>query len=162
LGRRRSVSLARVAKSLDLALLRVDSTPEAPLVVPFAARDPFPGSPAYAVAYLTAADSLPAWPLLRSGFFGAPRGDAGVLALSVDGAGSGPIFDGGGRLAGFGVRGPGNAVVPISVLRREFGEVLGADGGGPTAPRAPADQIYEMAMPITVQVILDGDSDRRP
>jgi len=72
------------------------------------------------------------------------------------------VIDGAGRLAGIvwsGADGHDRLVV-VSELRREFGDLLG-DVATHTA-RAPADAVYETAMPLALQVITAPSLPRRP
>jgi hypothetical protein len=123
-----------------------------------APRDPFPGSPGFAVVYVATPDAAPAWPLLHAGFIGAPDGGAGLLKLGIEvpaGAQGGAVFDAGGRFAGVAVPDPDrrDRLLPVSALRHEFGALLGVVADQGAARRASVDGIYESAMPITLQVI---------
>ena len=74
------------------------------------------------------------------------------------GAGGGPVFDASGRVAGITIRGriEGVHLIPVRLLR-EAGVVVvpPAQAGTRVAqePRLAADEIYELAMRVTLQVI---------
>jgi hypothetical protein len=129
------------------------------------ARDPFPGSAGFSIEYGVTAEALPAWPLLRAGFIGAPRQSLRRLGIAVPvGPRGGPVFDAAGRLAGIAVPAmdtDGDLLVPASVLRRELGEWVGQWGepepSGPPAQKA-LDEIYEHALPLTLQLLVDSDA----
>jgi hypothetical protein len=125
-----------------------------------APRDPFAGSAGFAVAYATTPDPTPAWPLLRLGFIGTSSGTDALPRLGIEippGARGGPVFDAGGRLAGVTTRGSDghDRLMPMSMLRREFGGLLGPVTDEAAPPRAPVDGIYEGAMPVTLQVLVE-------
>ena len=158
LGRKSAAQVERRVESLGLVLLRLDDPIKGASGAAVAPRDPFPGSAGFAVDYIATPDAAPAWPLLHSGFIGKPEGSANLSKLGIElpaGAQGGPVFDAGGRFTGIALRGADgqDRLLPVSAIRREFGELLGAVADQPGAPRAPADAIYETAMPITLQVI---------
>ena len=131
LGRRSMARVERRVEDLGLALLRLDDPIETASGLVLAPRDPFPGSPGFAVDYVATPDAAPAWPLLYSGFIGMPDGAGGLRRLGIEvpaGAQGGPVFDAGGRFAGIALRGADgqDRLVPVSALGREFGEMLGA------------------------------------
>lgn len=150
LGRLAAVAAVR-RRDADIAELELERPlGEAPLAWP--ARDPFPGSPAYAIEF-AAGSPAPAWPILRSGFLGKPNAP-GLYALSIDlpgGPRGGPVFDAAGRLAGLAVRGGDgrDRLVPASRLRNRAAEP--AAGAAPS--RIAPDEIYERGLAVTVQVI---------
>jgi hypothetical protein len=131
-----------------------------------APRDPFAGSPGHAIEYAAAADSAPAWPRLRLGFFGAFEGDGGLRKLGIElppGPHGGPVFDAAGRLAGIALpsaSGQG-VMLPASMLRAamvtaaqvpEPGSASAASAA--PAPRVPSDEVYERALRVALQVIV--------
>jgi hypothetical protein len=159
LGRRSRAQVERRVESLGLMLLRLDNPIEGALGAVLAPNDPFPGSAGFAVDYAPTADAAPSWPLLHSGFIGKPHGSAGVRKLAIEmpaGAQGGPVFDARGRFTGIALRGADgqDQLLPVSALRREFGEALGALANQADAQRAPFDAIYESAMPVTLQLIV--------
>jgi hypothetical protein len=131
-----------------------------------APRDPFAGSPGHAIEYAAAADSAPAWPRLRLGFFGGFEGNAGLRKLGIElppGPHGGPVFDAAGRLAGIALpsaSGQG-VMLPASMLRAamvtaaqvpEPGSASAASAA--PAPRVPSDEVYERALRVALQVIV--------
>lgn len=119
----------------------------------FATGDPFPGSPAFTVEYVATSDATPRWPLLTAGFIGRATSD-GQRYLGIElpaGQRGGPVFNVAGQLTGIAVSsGDGvDVLLPISGLRDFIGPVITA----PVGQRMPVDQIYELALRITVQVI---------
>ena len=126
-----------------------------------APRDPFAGSPAFTVGYTASPGVTPAWPLLRIGFVGAPDGSGHLAGLNVapplsdDGS---PVFDNAGRLTGIVTSGSDRRtqLLTVSALRRALGELLGAPGdtGDTGSPRIAIDELYERALPVTLQVIV--------
>ncbi len=125
-----------------------------------AARDGFAGSPAYAIEYLRDTPAAPAWPWLHQGFLGMPQADTGLARLGIelpDAGGGGPVFDLAGRLVGITLRpseGPA-LLVPASRLREQFSPWLSDTKAAPAAPpgRLPADEIYELGLRVTLQLI---------
>ena len=100
---------------LNVALVRLDS----PLPVPedflVAAGEALPGSPGFAVQYISTPDAAPAWPVLRAGFLGGTTGDAGTRLLGIDmpaGPRGGPVFDGAGHLIGLALPGASGTPIP--------------------------------------------------
>ena len=75
------------------------------------------------------------------------------------GAAAGRVFDDGGHLVGLSRRAEDNSVrlVPLSMLRVHFGEVLGPAPNEPRAARIPVDLLYEQALPITLQLVVTSD-----
>jgi hypothetical protein len=124
------VSAARIERRiepLDLVLLRIDDPTVVTAGAVFTARDPFPGSPGFAIDYV----ATPAWPILHSGFIGKPDSSAELTKLGIEipaGAQGGPVFDSGGRVIGIALRGTDrqDCLLTVSALRREFGELLGS------------------------------------
>ena len=161
LGRRRAAGLERRADGIGVALLRIEEPlPSVPdrMAAP---RDPFTGSPAFTVGYTASPGVTPAWPLLRIGFVGAPDGSGQLAGLNVapaisdDGS---PVFDNAGRLTAIVTSGSDRRtrLLPVSALRRALGELLGAPGdtSDTGSPRIAIDELYERALPVTLQVIV--------
>lgn len=137
---------------LDAALPAADAS-----TLALAARDPFAGSPAFAVGFPAGVDAGAMWPLMRIGFLGATRSTDGAAALGLeipDSLRGGPVFDATGALVGLAVPGAsGSRLLPPSALRAaaaDVGTVAGA------RPRVTPDAIYEQSMPRVVQVLVDG------
>lgn len=127
-------------------------------------KEPFPGSPGYAVEYVanskTAKDAAPAWPVLRLGFLGGmanPEGTDRVLGIDMpSGPRGGPVFDGAGQLIGMALRGkPGGSdqLVTLSQLQKTSGQPPGAVMPKSVPATSTADRIYEDGLKITLQVI---------
>lgn len=176
LGRTTGARLLRRDRGLGVALLALQpaltlqSLPAAlgdtPVALPLpatAARDPFPGSPAYAVEFAPSPHAEPAWPRLRSGFHGAPAGGSGERRLGIEmpaGPRGGPVLNTAGQWAGLALPGRGgmDRLVPVSQLRTAFAAVVepapapGA-AGGTALPQAAVDAVYEGALRLTLQVI---------
>lgn len=158
-----------------VALLRLLAPLPAGAAAP-APRDPFAGSPGFAVGYPPGRDAAPAWPILREGFLGAAAGRAGLRKLGIDWPAAlhgGPVFDAAGRLAGISLQRPPAAgehaasMLPVSMLRElapaasEWGVGL-AQGLALQAAASPAlslariapDLAYERALTTALQVIV--------
>jgi hypothetical protein len=152
MGRTRRAEVEAEDGPVRIAVLRLDGSIDTTL--PAAAPSAYPGSPAFAIGYLTATGK-PNWPTMTAGFLGAvgigsidrPLGFA-MPGLSV----GGPVFDHHARLAGISVPGQGGAVnfVPWSRLAPWVDPV---DTPAP-APRATPDAIYEAALPVSVTVLV--------
>jgi len=156
LGRTTGARITHRDAPSGLAELRLD-TPLAlagpALAMP--ARDPFPGSPAFTVAYVTQGET-PAWPMLRIGFVGGPASQPGLhlpgQALPADASG-GALFDNGGRLIAVTTQAEGggaHAVLP-SRLRASGATMPPTANDAPA--RLPLDELYERALSRVVQVL---------
>ena len=156
----------QLASPLPVAAIAVP-----PLAVPFA------GTPAYTVEYvpdvsaLDAATSLdsrggldgrPAWPLLRSGFLGRTLPADGGRLLGIElkpGPRGGPVFDSRGALIGMSMNAPGgrDRWVSIETGHAEASPNSSASAAAvrPTrAERLSVDALYEVAMRLTLQVLV--------
>ena len=141
---------------LDLPLIGIEG--DGPTGVD---ADAFPGSPACAVAYGGAAEATPAWPWLRSGFLGSAGADGRERRLGIElpahALPGGPVFDLSGRLLGLvlgGHHAAGQMLLPVSLLRAELGAQLLPTSGASAQQRLPADELYERAMRVALQVIV--------
>lgn len=127
-----------------------------PAGVATVARPPFAGSPGYTVEYAPGADARPAWPLLRTGFLGrGAAGEAPLLGIDVPpGPRGGPLFDPAGRISGVAAAGADgrDRRISVTVLREAVGDLFGPVEDA--ASRVAADQIYENALKLTLQVIV--------
>jgi hypothetical protein len=160
LGRRKAAQVERRVESLGLVLLRLDDPINRPSDLVLAPRDPFPGSPGFAFNYTTTADAAPAWPLLHAGFIGKPDANSGFSKLGIEilaGAEGGPVVDNSGRFIGIALRNIDghDHLLAVSTLRREFGELFDSPAQQVTSQRMPFDAIYEIAMPVTLQIIVE-------
>ncbi|MGR4871532.1 trypsin-like peptidase domain-containing protein [Variovorax sp. LARHSF232] len=169
LGQTTRAHLQPQAGPLDtpgVALLRLD-TPLGPPPVAGALtppREPFAGSPGFVIQYAADASAVPAWPWLSQGFFGAmPAQPDKPRPLGIDvaaGAYGGPVFDAQGRLAGMALPGPQGEALLLSAARWQ--SLAGAAPATPlqddvaSRPRGnvPADEIYESALRLALQVIV--------
>ena len=131
-------------------------------VAGFAPRDPFAGSPGFAVEYAIDRTGMPAWPLLWQGFLGG-QAERGARQLGIDvppgGQGGGPVLDAAGRVAGVMVPGGGHPVfIPRSAWpqRLTVGSAAASQPGSSPGPVVPLalDQAYENALRVTVQVLV--------
>lgn len=170
LGQSSRALVERHDSPLGLAVVRLDkpfalqSTPRAlgdtavTLPLPaWAEKDPFPGSPAYAVEFQRATAATPAWPRLYSGFNGLPAAQAGLRNLAIDspaGPAGGAVFDAAGHCTGMLVStATTRHMVPMSRLRRAFGALLGPSTPMAPGQRATVEAVYEGALRVTLQVI---------
>ena len=162
---------ARVTKRLPkhgVALLALSTALPLPSDFWAADKEPFPGSPGYAVEYVTAkttSDSGPAWPILRTGFIGGMVGGMAGKSdnqrlLGVDmppGSRGGPVFDGAGRLVGVAIRGSGSQaadqLVTTVALQKALGKAVAPAMPTGTSTAATADKIYENSLKSSLQVI---------
>lgn len=160
LAKWRAQAVERRIRTLGVAVLRLDpALPEASGLA-LADRDPFPGSPGYAVEYTRADDALPAWPRLHAGFHGMPEGSGTPRRLGIEippGLRGGPVLDAAGRLAGIALPHADGAdrVLMASLMRPDLGALFDAPTNvahGP-AQRAPVGEVYERALRLTLQLI---------
>lgn len=176
LGQTVSASLAReatgAAQAVHVALDASQAAPASGLVLlrlasplPVAggeqvpSRDAFAGSPMFAMDYPLDASGQAAWPVMRAGFLGMPTSGSSpptqrlgvALPGRTDSPHGGPVYDHGGRLIGVAV-GAGQ-LLPLSVLRAEFGERFGVMSPVPRPSQIGADEVYERAMKTTLQVL---------
>lgn len=123
-----------------------------------AERDPFPGSPGFAVEFAPDPQGEPAWPLLRIGFIGPIEARQARRALGITmppGARGGPVLDAGGRLVGVAQSVDGRDVLVLpSALRQLLTVPVRA---GPAAA-LPADELYERTLPLALQVLAAATS----
>lgn len=128
-----------------------------------APRDPFAGSPGFVIQFAAAPGAAPgaapAWPWLQTGFHGR-AGDAGLRRLGIAvpaGSAGGLVLDAAGRFAGIALTGADGqpALLPISRLREALPESMPEPDGAPRpAGRMPADEAYERALRVALQVIV--------
>lgn len=180
LGQTRQASVAKRLPDLGLALVKLSSKLPTRKSLPIPSRDPFPGSPAYALQYTANPGNEAAWPRIYAGLQGMPVGSSGLRSLSIvmppAGANEprgGPVLDAAGRWVGVALSATGgkDQVVMASQLRSALGPLL--DGPAPLpapgaaasaavsvssaasagAARAPLDEVYENALHMSLQVI---------
>jgi hypothetical protein len=151
LGRTVRAERQRVDVQAGLAVLRLSEAMDAPQP---ASRRPFPGTPAFVVAF----DRASTWPQLHSGFLGNVAGDAAGQWLGVDagahGAGA-AVFDGSGRLLGMALPASGDGrlrFVGLSAAAPLLPVVQPADAP-PSAARA-IDELYERGLRSALQLIV--------
>lgn len=178
LGQTRKALVDERLEASGLAVLRLDDPFTLPSTVgaasALASADPWAGSPGYVIGYATGERGGPAWPWLRAGFFGdatSPQGPR--LGIASVGPGGGVVFDGSGRWVGIALGAqpnePGDGRwVPVSELRKAiplFSDHPPASNASPPAstepvsagssgPRPGLDAVYERAMPLLLQVIV--------
>jgi hypothetical protein len=156
---------SKVLEAFGVTVLRLDAALEPPPSLAVAPREPFAGSPGFAVEYAESGSAVPAWPWLSQGFFGAfPSNGLRRLGIELaDGPHGGPVLDAHGRLAGIALPGAEREAVMLPASRwQDLPGIATAtsppDAASPTAPaRAsgtlPADQAYESALRLALQVI---------
>jgi hypothetical protein len=150
------------ADALPLVMLHLS----APLPVAggdvVAPRDPFAGSPVFALDVPADATSAsPTWPVMRAGFLGMAdaRAPAGMtrlgVALPTNGLRGGPVYDQGGRLVGIAVGQAGSVdrMLMLSALRQAFGERFGSVATEVRPHSVSVDELYERGMRSTLQVL---------
>lgn len=160
LGRTAQARIDRHGSDTATALLRLDPPLDAPASPAWesAARDAFPGSPAYAASYARRADGEPAWPWLHAGFLGGvdASGRRQQLGVGIGDAalGGGPVFDAAGRLVGLTLgEAAARELVSIGRLRADFGAALPAASQSTATGRVAPDLLYERALQLTLQVL---------
>lgn len=157
LGRTRQARVERQLTTQPLTLLALDGEPAADTPpVQVAPRDPFPGSPGYALSYTASSDATPAWPWLRVGFLGGmlPGSEQRRLGIELPSHAlpGGPVFDVNGQLVGLAAA--ESLLLPVSALQAELGPLLTAPSAQANPARVPADELYERSLKTTLQVIV--------
>jgi len=122
-------------------------------------QDAYAGSPAVALVQGLGAGDQAGWPLMRLGFLGMPLAESPWRKLGIDVSApelGGPVLDLSGRLLGISLKGDqGRALmVPVSLLRQDWGDALGRVSHEPASTRQPLDVLYERALRTTLQVIV--------
>jgi hypothetical protein len=150
LGRTVRAERDRVDAQAGVAVLRLADPFDAPQA---ALRRPFPGTPAFVVAF----DRASTWPQLHSGFLGNVTGDTDGQWLGVDaGAHSAgaAVFDGSGRLLGMALPASGDGrlrFIGLSAASPLLPVVQAVDAP-PSAARA-IDELYERGLRSALQLI---------
>ncbi len=160
-GLGQTVAATASPSASDARLLRLQLDTPLPGVPGLAgsARPPFAGSPGYTVEYGQGADAQAAWPLLRQGFFGRPLATAGERLLGIEapaGPRGGPVFDAFGDLAGIAVPTAGgpDRLIAVASLAPELGLPAVVTTPGAARERAAVDAIYEVALRLTLQLLV--------
>jgi tetratricopeptide (TPR) repeat protein len=160
LGATVAASAAMRIDSLGLTRLDLDTPLSGAVAIQAAAREPFAGSAGCSVGFASSAGSEAAWPLLHQGFFGRTNA-AGERLLGIElpvGPRGGAVFDATGRLAGIAlapsVQGDADRLVPITDLQAALG-IGWPLASGPSAA-APLDAVYELALHLSLQVIVES------
>lgn len=144
-----------------VAVLRLEQALTMPAELAMGRRMPFAGSPAAVVEFAPGGDAAgAAWPWLRLGFFGrVPTSGPRPLGVAMPaGARGGPVFDRAGLVAGLSLPGPDGADLLLAVPEWPIASGLPAADVVPGAPAAPVDAVYEAALRLTLQVIVDTAS----
>ena len=152
--------------ALGVAVLRLDAALDATASQAVAPRDPFAGSPGFALQYAESGAAVPAWPWLSQGFFGSFQGGTGLRRLGIpvaDGPQGGPVLDAQGRLAGMALPAPDREVLMLPAARWQVLLETAAAPASPSEPGAaasarppgalPADEAYESGLRLALQVI---------
>jgi tetratricopeptide (TPR) repeat protein len=160
---------SKTLEALGVAVLRLDAALEPPSSQAVALREPFAGSPGFAMEYAESGTAAPAWPWMSQGFFGALQANGGLRRLGIDlaeGPHGGPVLDAQGRLAGIALPGSEREAVVLPASRwQDLPGIAAADAppsrpdaaspaapAGPSATR-PAVQAYESGLRLALQVI---------
>lgn len=137
-------------------VLRLEAVLPVPPALVRASKPPFAGSPGCLVEYASDDRASPAWPLLRQGFFGRLLPVPGDRLLGIDappGPRGGPVFDAQGRLVGIARTGFDRR--DRLVAADELPLVLAVPGPAHAAPpRAAIDTVYESALRLALQLIV--------
>lgn len=150
---------ARVLHAFDgagLVLLVLERPLPGAADATLAARVPFAGSPAAVVEFAVDGGGEASWPVLRQGFFGRLPA-AGPRALGVTmppGARGGPVFDRAGRLAGLALAAPDGSDALLAVADWPLEAGFPVAEALPGAAPAAIDAVYETALRLTLQVIV--------
>ena len=143
---------------LGIVVLRL-ATPLPAAGLLAALREPFAGSPAYLVEYNIDSAALPAWPMLRQGFFArqAPALAPRPLGIAVPpGPRGGPVFDAAGQWVGLALRDAAgqDLLLPVSVLLQRFGHWVSTEAPRPAQARPEVDLIYERLLRSRLQLLV--------
>lgn len=150
LGRTRRAVVAQRDAASGVVLLRVAESFGAAPEWQAAARDAFPGSPAFALGY-EGDSAAPAWPAMAAGLLGRTR-----LGVNLAASGGGPVFDHAARLVGLSLPGADGAaatLLPLSAFRTWLPQAATPARETGSARVAP-DAIYETALAATLQLIV--------
>lgn len=150
LGRTVRAQRHRLDADTGLAVLRLAEAMAAPQG---ATRRPFPGSPAFVVAF----DHASTWPQLHSGFLGNLANDSAAQWLGIDAgvhSAGAPVFDGGGRLLGMALPAAANGrlrFIALAATSPLVPAVQPADAS--PSPTRGTDELYERSLRSALQLI---------
>lgn len=161
LGRTVAARVSRREPESGLALLRLDAALDQ-VSMHWAAREAFPGSPAFLAAAGDGRSSQAAWPRLQLGFLGMPGADGSrLLGIPLPhGAAGAPVVDGQGRLVGMAMRPRPDGqprLAGVQSLRSLAGDT-GTDPE-PSGAAVAIDEIYQQALRNSLQILV-GTLDR--
>lgn len=145
-------------EATGVAVLRLEQALTLPAELAMNRRMPFAGSPAAVVEFAPGGDAAgAAWPWLRLGFFGrVPLTGPRPLGVAMPaGARGGPVFDRAGLLAGLSMPGPDGTDRLLAVSDWPMASGLPEADAVPGAPAAPVDAVYEAALRLALQVVVD-------
>lgn len=164
LGQTTEVAIDRTNATLEsagIALLRLKAALDPGALPPADLREPFAGTPGYALQFADTGDST--WPWLRQGFLGGPDLGSGRRRLGFDADGGtqgAAVLDAGGRLVGLTLREAGQPTtwLPAAAWRALAIAPPAAQASAPAAPTVPRvlvapDVIYEAGLRIALQVL---------
>jgi hypothetical protein len=167
LGRTVEARLARDGSAstsfVVLDLLRPLAAPDDP-AFDTVLIDAFPGSPASVATYADAADAGPAWPWLHIGFLGPVDADGSRrlgIALPAHTLPGAPVFDRFGRVVGLALAGASgeHRLLPVAQIRA--GRAATPNPPAVASAHLPADELYERALNVTLQVLVVGGDPRQ-
>jgi hypothetical protein len=167
LGQTQAAGPVRRQITPELTLLTLASPMQVARHPAWVGRDAFPGSPLLVCDYALRDDAAgvsrnAAWPRLTQGFLGMPvaADQAWPLGLTLaHRQAGGPVFDPGGRIVGlsmsrFEAGGWNSRLLAASRLRGWLGQAdAPAASSTRAAARMPFDEIYELAMGITLELL---------
>lgn len=148
-----------IDEATGVAVLRLEQALSLPAELAMSRRMPFAGSPAAVVEFAAGGDAAgAAWPWLRLGFFGrVPMSGPRPLGVAMPaGARGGPVFDRAGLLAGLSLPAPDGKDRLLVVSEWPVASGLPEADAVPGAPAAPVDAVYEAALRLALQVIVDA------
>jgi hypothetical protein len=139
-------------------VLRLQSPLPVSVGLTLAPRAPFAGSPGSLVEYAGDDSATPSWPLLRQGFFGRLLATPGERLLGIEappGRRGGPVFDAQGRWVG--IARPGIDGRDRLAAADDLPLVLApVSASAPVQQRASIDTVYESALRVTLQLMIQA------
>lgn len=165
LGQASAAHLVKRFEPNGLALLSLDTPlPTAQSSLRRAPRDAFAGSPASAFSYLSTPSAQAAWPAMHRGFLGRLSTTSHQQALGVElpkAARGGPVFDQAGRWIGIALAGQDDEphLASLGTLQAALGPWFEAVPVQQQGLPLALDQQYELALPLTVQLLVAGKRD---